>query len=77
VARRLLTLRPDVQVALLEEEDTRGASDRPQQRRGDLDAPRIVPFRDQYNALPPDRRGLVNGLVYPVRIRGTRSSAYT
>ena len=33
---------------------------------GDDDAPRIVPFGGEYYALTPEKRALVNGLVYPV-----------
>ena len=33
---------------------------------GDVDTPRIVPFRGEYFALRPEKRYLVRGLVYPV-----------
>lgn len=33
---------------------------------GDVDVPRIVPFRGEYFALRPQKRYLVKGLVYPV-----------
>jgi (S)-2-hydroxyglutarate dehydrogenase len=33
---------------------------------GGSDEPRIMPFRGEYLALRPERRDLVNGLVYPV-----------
>jgi L-2-hydroxyglutarate oxidase LhgO len=33
---------------------------------GDSPAPKVVPFRGEYYLLRPDRRDLVNGLIYPV-----------
>jgi L-2-hydroxyglutarate oxidase LhgO len=41
-------------------------ADRLARRSGEDAAPRIVPFRGEYWALRPERRGLVRGLIYPV-----------
>jgi L-2-hydroxyglutarate oxidase len=40
--------------------------DRLAELAGDVHSPRIVPFRGEYFALVPEKRSLVNGLVYPV-----------
>jgi L-2-hydroxyglutarate oxidase len=40
--------------------------DRLAELAGDVHSPRIVPFRGEYFALTPEKRSLVNGLVYPV-----------
>ena len=41
-------------------------SDRLAEMAGDGPDPAIMPFRGEYYALKPERRGRVNGLVYPV-----------
>ena len=41
-------------------------ADRLARRSGEDPAPRIVPFRGEYWELVPERRTLVNGLIYPV-----------
>lgn len=41
-------------------------SDRLARAAGDEVDPRIVPFRGEYYLLRPERRALVNGLIYPV-----------
>jgi L-2-hydroxyglutarate oxidase len=41
-------------------------ADRVASLAGDVTVPAVVPFRGEYYALRPDKRRLVNGLVYPV-----------
>ncbi|HEX4805740.1 MAG TPA: FAD-dependent oxidoreductase [Conexibacter sp.] len=41
-------------------------ADRLARRSGEPAAPRIVPFRGEYWALPPEHGALVRGLIYPV-----------
>jgi len=41
-------------------------ADRLARRSGEPSAPRIVPFRGAYWALPPQRAALVRGLIYPL-----------
>jgi L-2-hydroxyglutarate oxidase LhgO len=41
-------------------------ADRLARKVGGAEEPRIMPFRGEYYALRPDKRDLVNGLVYPV-----------
>ena len=37
-------------------------------------SPKILPFRGEYWSLNPERNSLVNGMIYPVRTRDSRSS---
>lgn len=41
-------------------------ADHTAEQAGDDPAPKVVPFRGEYFLLKPERRSLVNGLVYPV-----------
>lgn len=41
-------------------------ADHTAERAGDAREPQVVPFRGEYLLLRPERRSLVNGLVYPV-----------